>query len=330
MKYFILLMLCFSTLAWGIPEEDFPTLWKSEALPYFKSFQNKILKNKQNLNLRIFYKIHSKNLKNLIVVPGRTEPAIKYAELLYDLRHAGFNLFILDHQGQGQSERLLKDPHKGHVIRFQDYVNDFELFIDQVKELAPEYEHYLIAHSMGAAISVRFMANRPEYFQKAVLVAPMLEMNTKPYTEQVARYFSRLLILAGRGAHYAPDRGPYLPEEDTFERNEVTHSRVRFEASKYLFTQYPHLVVGGPTSRWVNQSINATRNIDLLGSKIKTPLLLFQSGKDLIVKPRRQEAFCEKANCQLKLFPESHHEILMEQDAIRNEALSDIGVFLGF
>lgn len=330
MKSLILLMLCFSSFTWGIPEADFPILWKNEALPYFQSFQNKILKNKQNLNLRVFYKIHPENQRNLVVVPGRTEPAMKYAELLYDLRHAGFNVFILDHQGQGESQRLLKDPHKGHVIRFEDYVNDFELFIDQVIELAPENDHYLIAHSMGAAISVHFMAKKPEFFLKAVLVAPMFEMNTKPYSEQIARYFSRLLILAGRGAHYAPDRGPYLPEEDTFERNELTHSLVRFEASKYLFTQYPQLVVGGPTSRWVNQSINATRKIDSLGSKIKTPILLFQAGMDLIVKPRRQETFCEKSNCQLKLFPDSHHEITMEKDSIRDEALSDIGVFLGF
>ncbi len=330
MKSFILLMLCFSSLAWGIPEADFPIRWKTEVLPYFQSFHNKILKNKQNLNLSIFYKIHPENHRSLVVVPGRTEPAIKYAELLYDLRYTDVNIFILDHQGQGQSQRLLKDSHKGHVISFQNYVNDFELFINQVTELTPKNDYYLIAHSMGAAISAHFMARKPEFFLKAVFVAPMFEMNTKPYSERIARYFSRLLILAGRGAHYAPDRGPYLPDEDTFEQNEVTHSLMRFEASKYLFTEYPHLVVGGPTSRWVNQAINATRKIDLLGAKIKTPILLFQSGMDLIVKPGRQEAFCKKANCQLKLFSDSHHEILMEKDSIRDEALSDIGVFLGF
>lgn len=330
MKLFILFLLLSSTLGHCIPEETFSLLWKEEALPHFQGMNHGYLTNAQGMKLKYFFEVKPENRKNLIIVPGRTEPAIKYAELIYDLRHWNHNIFIFDHQGQGESDRLLKDHHKGHVIRFTDYVRDFELFIDQVVKPHGASDFYLIAHSMGAAISVRFMEKNPDFFEKAVLSAPMFELNTKPYSEQVARYFSGLLILARRGTHYAPDRGPYIPEEDTFEVNEVTHSPVRFEASKYLFTRFPHLAVGGPTSRWVNQSLKGTRNIDGIASKIETPILLLQAGMDLIVKPRRQDAFCKKAHCQFKLYPESHHEILMEKDSIRDQALTDIAAFFRF
>lgn len=331
MILFTLLLLLKTTLSFALPEASLPELWKTEVLPAFKKMQSGQLTNHQGLKLKYYYSYHPSRTKNLVIVPGRTEPAIKYAELIYDLSSSKLNIFILDHQGQGESQRLLKDSHKGHVLYFSDYIRDFSLFIDEVVLPRTNSELYLLAHSMGAAISVHFMKENPTLFKKAVLSSPMMELNTEPYTETVARYFFSLLVLAQRGTHYAPDRGPYVPDEDTFQNNEVTHSLARFEISKFLFTDQPKLALGGPTNRWVNQSLKATKNIARLAPEIRTPILLFQSGLDLIVRPRRQEEFCQKHNnCRFKLFPQAHHEILMEEDYIRNEALRDITLFLGF
>lgn len=56
--------------------------------------------------------------RSLVIVPGRTEPSRKYAELIYDLRDKGLDIYILDQQGQGDSEHLLSDTNKGHVRYF--------------------------------------------------------------------------------------------------------------------------------------------------------------------------------------------------------------------
>lgn len=330
MRHFFLALVLLTTSAWAIPEKDFKKVWLSEALPYFRSFSKGHLTNAQGMKLRYYYNVEAHHQKNLVISPGRTEPAIKYAELIYDLKDSGFNIFILDHQGQGESERQLKDPHKGHVIYFSDYVRDFTQFINEIVTPHSKQETYLIAHSMGGAIAIHFMGKYPEYFTKAVLSAPMLELDTAPYTEAVARVFSEFLVLTKQGSKYAPDRGPYIPEEDTFEKNDVTQSLVRFEANKFLFTRYPYLTLGGPTARWVNQSLKATKSITSLAPKIKTPILLFQAGKDLVVKPNRQNSFCMRGNCELITYPESFHEILQEKDSIRDEALREIRIFLGF
>ena len=45
-------------------------------------------------------------------------------------------------------------------------------------------------------------------------------------------------------------------------------------------------------------------------SKIKTPILLFQAGKDTLVNPEGHNAFIKETNmAKLVVYPESKHEI---------------------
>jgi lysophospholipase len=325
MKAIIYLFFLIPGLTHAIPEDQFEDLWKKKALPYFQQIERGEIVNLEGLKIR-YYSVQKNAPETLVIVPGRTEPALKYAELLYDLRHANLNVFIFSHQGQGESERLLNDPHKGHVRNFHNYVKDMELFMEKVVSKTPG-KKFLLAHSMGGAVAALYLANNPDVFEKAVLSAPMMELNTDPYPETVARYLGRLLVSIGKGTSYAPDRGPYIPEADVFETNPATLSEVRFNASKHIFTHYPEVAIGGPTARWVHEALKATKNIHKL--QIKTPVLMFQSGLDEFVKPGSQNQFCRKSFCEKIEMPESKHEILMERDFIRNEALAEIESFFG-
>lgn len=317
-------------LAHAVPEKTFSKNWHSDVAPYFAQGFKGTFVNSQGMKLNYHAFVSSTNKKTLVILPGRTEPALKYAEVIFDLRDLGCNIFILDHQGQGGSERLLKDTQKGHVRFFSDYVKDFTAWMNEV--VIPEskdQERFILAHSMGGTVATHYLARHHDVFNKAVLSSPMMEVNTKPYQEDVALALTSALILAFQGTKYAPDRGPYIPEEDTFEKNEVTHSRARFDMAKAIFLAWPEYVVGGPTNKWVNQSLIATRTIDSLAAKIHTPILMFQSGMDLIVKLPRQDAFCRKsANCKKVHFATAHHEILQETDDLRNKAMSELKDFL--
>ena len=90
-------------------------------------------------------------------IPVRIESYVKYAELAYDLFHLGFDVLIIDHRGQGRSGRLLGDPHLGHVNRFNDYVDDLAAFWQQEVQPGPWRKRYILAHSMGGAISTLFL-----------------------------------------------------------------------------------------------------------------------------------------------------------------------------
>ncbi len=314
-----LLTLLISSVALAIPEETFRTQWREEVLPFFEGLPSGVLRNRQGLELTYFAHRSAANQKVLVILPGRTEPARKYAEVLFDLRNEGYDLVLLDHQGQGESGRLLRDTEKGHVARFDDYVRDVEQLMSEVV-LPLKKDIYILAHSMGGTIATLYLKRHPGIVKKAVLSAPMLELDTTPYTEPVARIYAGLLVILGKGSTYAPGQVPYvnLP----FEGNTVTHSEVRYQASSELIAQRPELAVGGATVRWVNQALKVTRRIDR--AQISTPVLLFQAGQELVVKNGRQNTFCRSSFCRMLKFPEARHEILMEKDSIRGAALQEI------
>ncbi len=331
MKNFaIWILLTFSHLLFAVPENELPQLWDQEITPHFNDYNHEFMTNAQGLRVSHYYKTDHRNSKTLVIVPGRTESSIKYAELLYDLRHQGFDIFIIDHQGQGFSDRRLRDPHKGYVRFFNHYVDDMNQWMNEV--VLPRSEGkdlFLLAHSMGGAIATHYLAQNQNVFKKVVLSAPMLQINTTPYSETVAKLFSRLLITLRKATGYTPGHGPYLPEEDTFENNTNTHSVARFSTRKNLWDDFPELIVNAPTVRWTHEALKATRNIHLKADRIKTPILMFQAGKDQTVMPQRQNQFCQRAtNCKLSFFAESLHEPLMEVDEIRNQAVKELIHFL--
>jgi lysophospholipase len=319
----ILLLLPFNTFA--ISEETFESIWKKDVLPFYKSLRHQFFQNRQGLRLHFvsYQKVDAQ--KTIVILPGQSEPAMKYAELLYDLRETNADIFIFDHQGQGESQRLLKDTQKGHVINFNDYVNDLNQYMDEMVIPARKGPIFLIAHSMGGAVASLYMDRNPGIIEKAVLVAPMLEINTSPYPSKIAYLYSKFLNSIGKGEEYAPGRGPY-DFNSRFETNLLTNSQVRFDAGRYLFSTWPELTIGGPTVRWVYSSLRATKKSDQLN--VSTPVLMLQAGEDKIVKPGRQNKFCAKNSCSKILFPTAKHEILMERDRIRNEALRQIRLFL--
>lgn len=102
--------------AQAIPEENFGKDWSEKALPFFRSMTTGTLKNGKGLKLKYSTYKNPLNEKSLVIVPGGTGPAIKYAELIYELKDPGLRIFIMDHQGQGESDRVQEDAHEGHNV----------------------------------------------------------------------------------------------------------------------------------------------------------------------------------------------------------------------
>ncbi|WP_370661027.1 serine aminopeptidase domain-containing protein [Psychrosphaera algicola] len=52
--------------------------------------------------------------------------------MAYDIVNQGYHVFIIDHQGQGLSSRILRNSHKGYVQNFDDYIIDLNTFVEGV------------------------------------------------------------------------------------------------------------------------------------------------------------------------------------------------------
>ena len=94
----------------------------------------------------------------VVLLQGRAECIEKYKETAGDLLDRGFAVYALDWRGQGGSGRVLGDSRKGHVADYDDYLSDFELFLE--RRVLPEAPRpiLVLAHSMGGHIVLRHRA----------------------------------------------------------------------------------------------------------------------------------------------------------------------------
>jgi lysophospholipase len=93
--------------------------------------------------------------------------------------------------------------------------------------------------------------------------------------------------------------------------------------AQQIYRQNPSTKVGGVSNRWIFESLKFTRKLRSSSKQIHVPIVVFQAGLDTFVKKEGQDQVCRNINlCQKYYFPTSFHEIFMESDKIRNEALS--------
>ncbi len=91
----------------------------------------------------------------VLIMGGRAEFIERYSETIRELRRRGFHVASFDWRGQGGSDRLLRNPRKGHVRRFSDYRRDMDAVFAQLMPKLPR-PWFVLAHSMG-----RRSASRP-------------------------------------------------------------------------------------------------------------------------------------------------------------------------
>lgn len=269
----------------------------------------------------------------VVIVPGRGESYLKYQEVTFDLFNQGFNIFIIDHRGQGLSQRLLKNPFKGYVKRFQDYVDDLAYFVENIVTPNSKNKPYLLAHSMGGAIATRFMQIKPTAIHASVISSPMLGFTTGFIPFFIAKFVAKSLIalnnLLGEQPWYFLGQKDYSPT--SFNDNNLTHSQLRYRSFVELYQRNKSIQLGGVTVHWLMQCIDAQRKIFQDLASLKTPTILLQGGEDVVVCRKAQNNFCRMlATIQPDSCPSgkpytidgARHELLFEIDGYRNQALN--------
>ncbi|HEY7865355.1 MAG TPA: alpha/beta fold hydrolase [Psychromonas sp.] len=270
----------------------------------------------------------------IVISQGRNESVLKYKELAFDLNRQGYDLYLIDHRGQGFSERLGGDRYRGHVVHFQDYVDDLNRYILSL-DLANNYQHnYLLSHSMGGTISALYLEQYDHPFQASVLFSPMMSINLGSIPPVVAK------LLTSSGAEvcsWFSEQACYVFGGEEYKRkafvgNDLTASKVRFNASQKTFSAFPETQLGDASMRWVAQSLSATAQAVDNADKIKIPILILQAGADKVVTAAGQNQFFKNlTQCKAKRFvtiPDAKHEIYLEKDQFRLAALNATLKFL--
>ncbi|PIE71576.1 MAG: alpha/beta hydrolase [Deltaproteobacteria bacterium] len=270
----------------------------------------------------------------MAVLPGRSEFIEKYAEVAGELLDRGFDVFILDWRGQGRSCRELANAHKGYVRSFDRYVSDLEAWMATCVIQAGDGPYYLLSHSMGGNVALRFLRLREQdlsgSIRAAVFTAPMMGLRTDPFPVPVAEMICRWWVGVGQGEAYAPGNGDYQANP-VFEGNRLTADPERFYFFHDAIKKQPELALGGVTYRWLAEAFTSMRRLMEKGvpEKIHVPVLMISAGADTVVSNLRMSALAARLpRCRYVVIPGARHEILMEQDVYREQFWSCFDDFI--
>jgi lysophospholipase len=289
-----------------------------------------------NMSTHYGYVVNSEAKAWVVLSPGRAEPIIKYAELIYELYQNGYSVFAIDHKGQGKSSRVLANSHVGYIDDFDEYVEDFKHLIDKVLDaLLDEHSQntlpkYLLCHSMGGTIGSLFVQKYPLVFNKMVLSTPMYGVKA-PMPEYLLAAFLSVLIMLRRlfrlPITYLWGQSDY--RAIAFYKNRLTHSEIRYRAFRAVMAQYPENQMGGISFEWLSKALKAVSRVRKNAKSVLLPCLIIIAEDEQIVDNRLLRKTAKlMPNTSLIDVPNARHEVFFEQDAARSFALSKIYEFL--
>jgi lysophospholipase len=265
----------------------------------------------------------------VIGLQGMSEFTEKYFETARDLQKLGIAFWMLDWQGQGKSERHLKNPHKRHSTTFDEDVSDLHFFImEYVKHSAvhPDVGRIplvMLGHSMGANIGLRYLYRHPDTFAAAAFTAPLFGINALKHLPNWMALGVTAAFQEMMDHDYVPSHGNWTevnrkkPGKSIFSSDPIRDS---IHNTWCLFD--PDLQVGGVTYGWLHEANLSCAKLQKQNvlEDIKTPCLFAIPGKEKLVNNKiARKSIKHLPNAKILELPDAAHEILMESDVHRDK-----------
>lgn len=267
-----------------------------------------------------------------VIAPGRAQTSEEYFEFARDLLKRDFSVAIMDWQGHGGSYHLNDDYTRHHSIGFTEDIEDFKKFLEQLARMDrfQKLQKFLVAHSMGGNLTLRYMADEPETFKCAIMVAPMIDIKINGLVRLAAGPILTMAHMMGWKDCYAPGQSQWSETMHNINKHFLSSDPIRREVQKFWYQENPELQCGGVTFGWLDE---AFKSIDYLedpgnAARITTPTFFAIAEDDIVVCNQSTEKMVAKMPASIsEVFAKSKHVILMEQDPIRNKFMKSFYSF---
>src|SRR3954453_21119371 len=143
---------------------------------------------------------------SLLFAGGRGDFIEKYLEADAHWHQQGWDVTAFDWRGQGGSRGAIAGGHDS----FDQLVDDLAALIADWRARTPA-PHVAIGHSMGGHLLLRTLAERKPALAAAVLVAPMVGINSGGLPDWAAAWTASTMSVLGL-AHHAAWHAPRTPE----------------------------------------------------------------------------------------------------------------------
>jgi lysophospholipase len=264
------------------------------------------------------------------LLQGRAEFIEKYYETIADLRGRGFAVVAFDWRGQGESQRQVDDPHRGHVADFDDYRLDLKAIEDAILHPLMPHPHLALAHSMGGAVALTGAHDGWLPFRRVVMVAPMLSIRMVRWPAGAALLATALHAI-GWGRRYIPFGSAVSIATKPYPGNRLCRDPKRYARNAAAARDVGAGAVGDPSIAWLASAFRAMKRLadPRVPGRISVPTLIVAAGADPVCGTRTTERFARGLRAgHILVLPDARHEILSERDGIRQDFWAAFDAFM--
>ena len=258
---------------------------------------------------------------NVLIVTGMAEHSLRYDDFALFLNSNGYNVYSLNHYGQGDKNGELMNPPDDYFFKMIETIKDFNKML---KSLSPSLPLINIAHSMGSFIMQGYIEKYSNTIDKCILIGS----NGRNSLVKVGYFLSKILINKNNENKKAKlfhnlSIGAYeksVKEKKTSSNNEWLSFNLE-NVKKY---DEDPLSGVKPTNKFYKNflkglsSIQKEKNIDNISPSL--PILILggkedpvgNNGKGLISLTKIYKN--HNLNVTLKLYDHMRHEILNEDE----------------
>jgi lysophospholipase len=264
----------------------------------------------------------------LLFAGGRGDFIEKYLEAYTWWRGQGWTVTTFDWRGQGRSRG---DIRLGNYATFRGLIEDFAGLLADWHAASPAGPHVAIGHSMGGHLLLRALVEKAPPLNAAVLVAPMIRVNSYPMPAWLAPQIAEAMCLAGWRDETVWKLDPAHSRLGGVRNRNLTSSAERYADELFWWDDEPEMNLGPPSWGWLRaayRSAAKTFTPERLAA-VTLPILFVATEHDRLVSDDAiRDAAEALPNARIEWVNEAGHEILRESDPIRLDALRRIDAFL--
>jgi lysophospholipase len=263
---------------------------------------------------------------SILFAGGRGDFVEKYLETFAAWHARGWSVSSFDWRGQGKSKGASVG---GHLDSFDILGEDFSALVDDWLATTPG-PHVIVGHSMGGHMLLRLALERPLPIAAAVLVAPMIAVNSAPLPGWLARLIAAAATRVGLGRR--PLWGAPLARAPAGSKRQkvLTTCLDRYDDEHFWWERDGDFAPAPPSFGWLSAGYRSGRSFTRRRlARLDLPVLLIGAEEDRLVSaPAIRRVAAALGRAELTMFKGCAHEILREQDATRLAAMARIDTFL--
>lgn len=231
----------------------------------------------------------------ILVSHGFGEHCGRYGALTDHLVSHKYSVTAYDHRGHGLSDGL-----PGHVESFSEYDDDLAKMVATVSSRSEARPLFLIGHSMGGLIALRYLERKAGPLSGAIVSAPLIEVAVAVPAHK--------LMIARVGARMAP----------RFRLdNEINPANLSRDPEVGRSYAADPLVNRKVSTKWFAEATRAMHEVAERADQITTPILVMHGTEDRLASVDATRRVFERigsSDKELEIYAGFYHELFNEPE----------------